>query len=281
MENNLLISLLVIFAALGTATWHLFIKSSKDRLQFAALMVIPQFALALPFAWNNMPEARLTWLLLAISAVIHTLYVIYLSKSYRRNQLSLIYPLAVGSAPLFSLAMFHIWQGLDLSHLEFIGVIVLCLGLISFTLFDKAFYRQFNCRLLVDALVIALLISCFALVDTFGIRSANAASYISWLFLIKALLLFIPMVIVKKITLTSLKFNYQDYLVAGLLAGISYSIAVFAFSVSNTAVVLSLRSMAVLFTVILAGVILKEYVGRRRLYLSTIIVFGMCLILAG
>ena len=91
---------LVLLAAVLHATWNAFIKAGADRLAVLSLtMAIPAplCALALPFVPLPAVEA---WPYLAASVLIHTTYYASLLFAYRHGDLSQVYPIARGTAPV-------------------------------------------------------------------------------------------------------------------------------------------------------------------------------------
>ena len=100
---------LVLAAAVIHATWNYLLKRSGGGTlfvwAFATLSALIYAPLALGIVWWQQPA--LGWMSLALiiaSAVIHTAYYLLLDRGYRTGDLSLVYPLARGSAPLITVA---------------------------------------------------------------------------------------------------------------------------------------------------------------------------------
>jgi drug/metabolite transporter (DMT)-like permease len=94
---------LVLTAALIHAGWNLLAKKAPDPAAFlflataaAALMGLPLAAFGV--ATGQVPAAA--WAAIGASAVAEALYVRLLAAGYRRGDLSVVYPVARGSAPL-------------------------------------------------------------------------------------------------------------------------------------------------------------------------------------
>src|SRR5438105_5860908 len=95
--------LLLVFAGTVHATWNLLSKKSNDTQAFLYLSVVAGCALfAVPFLFLYAPFPRQGWILIALSAVLEAAYFVLLGNAYKRGDLSLVYPLARGSAPLFA-----------------------------------------------------------------------------------------------------------------------------------------------------------------------------------
>lgn len=163
---------------------------------------------------------------------------------------------------------------------EYIGIIVLSLGIISF-IFNRKTSNAISLKGIAFALGTSIFIFLYSTIDSFGIRvEKDPLSYISWLFSIKALVLFIPMVVLGKLEWEMVKNEVGHYAVAGILAFLGYSIAVFAFLNFHTAIILSLRSSSILFVFLLSIIVLKEKPNVYQFIATILTVLGMALILA-
>ena len=92
--------LAVLCAALMHAAWNAIVKVGLDRFSSILLLSIAQGVMALfllPFFATPLVEA---WPWVAGSAVLHIGYKLFLIQAYRHGDLSQVYPLARGTAPL-------------------------------------------------------------------------------------------------------------------------------------------------------------------------------------
>ena len=94
--------LLVLAAAVCHSTWNLLIKSEPPRLEVqsgalaVAVLVASPVLLVYPLgtvSWDG-------WTLVVLSALFETAYVFALTGAYATGDLSLVYPVARGTAPL-------------------------------------------------------------------------------------------------------------------------------------------------------------------------------------
>ncbi len=100
---------LVLSGAVLHATWNLSAKRAAggDDLAFVFLMSLVSAALALPFgllSWALDPPSLglLPWAAILASGVVHGVYFLVLQHGYRRGDLSVVYPVARGTGPLFA-----------------------------------------------------------------------------------------------------------------------------------------------------------------------------------
>jgi hypothetical protein len=90
----------VLLAAVMHAVWNAFVKADGDRLSVIKTMSLTQMALSLillPFV--SVPAAE-AWPFLVASAVVNVGYMLFLAQAYRAGDLSHVYPLARGVAPI-------------------------------------------------------------------------------------------------------------------------------------------------------------------------------------
>ncbi len=181
----------VLFAALLHATWNALVKSGGDKLVIQALVIffhLPPALLLLPFVPFPTP---LAWLCIAASVAIHTVYYAALVGAYRVGDLSQVYPIARGSAPLLVALGAFLVIGETLATVETLGLLLLSAGLISLAWRRAApGAPRFDARAspVLLALVTGLMIGGYSLVDGIGGRAAESAlSYIAWLFVLEPL----------------------------------------------------------------------------------------------
>lgn len=280
MDMKLLTSSLILLAAFGSSVWNLHVKQSKNSVLFVTLMVLPQLIVALPLTVIFPIQSITTLAFLLASSLVHTGYIIFLVHAYCSGMLSRVFPLAIGMATIISLLFWHIILWHRLMSYEYLGVALVTIGVISFIFIRNNHNQPINLRALIYALGTSVFIFAYTSIDTYGIRSVEQPiSYISGLFTIKGLMLLVPMYISRKLDWQSIK-NTKNYIIAGLLAGFGYAVAVYAFIYSPTSVVLALRSTSIFFVYILAIFVLKE-MNKKYLFFFTIIIFlGVFLILA-
>jgi drug/metabolite transporter (DMT)-like permease len=126
---------LVLGAAGMHAAWNVLLKAAADPLrlsQRAMLVGAVAFAPVTVAAWlatgrpGLPPEA---WLLAGASAVFELAYFIFLSHAYRHGELSFVYPIARGTAPLVAVAGGLLLLREHVSALQLTGVAALLVGI--------------------------------------------------------------------------------------------------------------------------------------------------------
>ncbi len=115
--------------------------------------------------------------LAAISAAIELVYLVLLSAAYRRGELSVVYPIARGSAPLLAVGAGLGILGERLTLGQMAGVALLLLGILAVTL------PQTSGRATVPALLTGVSIAAYSAVDRVGVRLSTPWLY-GWLLIV-------------------------------------------------------------------------------------------------
>lgn len=263
----------VLFGALLHASWNALVKSSTDKALDTALINLLASFLAVPLVMLvGWPPAE-AWPFIAASIVIHIGYYIALSGAYEHGDLGLTYPLMRGTAPLLVALSASVTLGETLSPLSWVGVVAVSAGVLTLGLGRHAFDSPKAVRF---ALVNALIIATYTVVDALGVRATgNAMQYVAALFLLDGW----PFAL---IVFTRRKWAVGPYIrkrwpigLGGALASIgSYGIALWAMTQAPVATVATLRETSVLFAALLGIWFLKEVLTTRR-------VIGTCVIVSG
>lgn len=97
---SICISLIVLVAAVLHASWNALLRRGGDRLWSMTIMCIAiAVACALMAPFLPVP-ARASWGCVALSALLHTGYNLFLVRTYREGDLGQTYPIARGASPL-------------------------------------------------------------------------------------------------------------------------------------------------------------------------------------
>jgi multidrug transporter EmrE-like cation transporter len=129
--------ILVAGAAVLHVTWNVLLKTAGDPLRAAAVgmgtaaCVICPTALVAWLAIGRPAIPDQTLVLSVVSGLLEALYFAFLASAYRRGDLSLVYPLAPGSAPLLAVAIGVVLLGERLGPVGSAGVAALLVGLLT------------------------------------------------------------------------------------------------------------------------------------------------------
>ena len=90
---------------------------------------VPAAVMVLPFA-PSIDMAAIPWIIAGVG--LHLGYQLFLIAGYRAGDLTLVYPIARGSAPLIVTAVSIGIMGVSFTRLELSGVALIALGLVAF-----------------------------------------------------------------------------------------------------------------------------------------------------
>ncbi|HLI23590.1 MAG TPA: hypothetical protein VKU91_01440, partial [Acidimicrobiales bacterium] len=175
----------VLASSVLHATWNALTKIMPDQFTaFALLAATESLWGAAVWAATGGPRAA-AWPFLLGSAAIHVVYSLTLLNSYRFGDLSQVYPLARGLAPLLVAGLAALVAGETLAPLQMGGVAVVAGGLTSLVGL-RGGRRLRDRRAVVLAVATGCGIAAYTVVDGLGVRRAGGPlSYAGPLFLLQ------------------------------------------------------------------------------------------------
>ena len=278
MEN--LVFLAVLFAALCHAGWNALIKVGLDPLSTTTLISLGSGVVALvvlPFV--GMP-AWACWPWLIASVIIHLGYFAFLIEAYRAGDLGQVYPIARGAAPLMTATATTIFVGERLSLIGWGGIVALVAGIVLLSARGGRELTHIDRRAIGFALLTALTICTYSVVDGIGARlSLNPVSYSLWLFVGIAIVM-VPYALYRdgRDVIPAMQAYWRRGLAGGALQVISYGTVLWAMTLAPIAIVATLRETSVLFGAVIAVVVLKEPLRAMRVVAALSILCGLVLI---
>ena len=258
---------LALAAAVLHALWNLLLAGSRDVLAATAVALGASLVVAAPFAlltWG-VDRAALPWL--AASAALELVYFFTLTTAYRRAELSLVYPLARGGAPVLVLVG-SLAAGVVPSAAETVGVLAVAAGVVL-----VRGLRGGDTLGVVVGLVIAAQIAGYTLVDAEGIEHANPVPYL--------LLALVPTTLAARAACGRERLRAELHpttVLAGCGGFLAYALVLAALRLAPAAPVAAVRETSVLFAVALAAPVLGERVTRMRLAGAVLVVVGVVLL---
>jgi drug/metabolite transporter (DMT)-like permease len=220
-----------------------------------------------------------SWLFIFLSTVAHCGYYLFLLLAYREGELSQVYPLARGTAPLLVAISGFIFAGESLSVAGCVGVALVSIGVASLA-FERGLPSGGQRHAVTCAVVTGLFIAFYSVVDGLGVRRAGmAASYISWLFLLEG----IPFLIYSlwrrgRSSLVLIKAQWRRGVLGGIISTASYAIAIWAMDHGALAQIVSLRETSVIFGALIGTLLLGDRFGPVRIGAAILVAGGNLLL---
>jgi drug/metabolite transporter (DMT)-like permease len=269
---------LVLVAALLHASWNALTKASGDPLLTITVISATGGLCGLPLIVALPFPGRDVWPWLALSAVIHYVYQLALVRTYQLGDLSQVYPIARGLAPLGIACLAAVGTDEVLETGQIVGLALASGAIISLGSSRPAGVS--TKRAVGMAVVTAGLIGSYTYSDARGVRLADhAAIYIGWSFLLACIPLVATTVALRRNAgLASLERVGVHAFGGGLMATLGYAIALWAMSRAPMAVIASLRESSVLFAAFLGSRMLGESFGRRRMASAVMLFVGLVLV---
>jgi drug/metabolite transporter (DMT)-like permease len=213
-------------------------------------------------------SAALPWVV--ASAALELLYFALLALAYSRFELSAVYPLARGSAPVIVLAVSAVALGDSLSGWQVAGVLLVAVGV----LLVRGLRAGGRDEVLL-ALAVGASIAGYTLVDKQGLEHADPLPYLELVLVLPA---------AAYLGALARGSGGRGRVVAALgprsvAAGIgmfgAYALTLAALRLAAAAPVAAVRETSIVMATVLGAVVLHETVGRARLAGAVVIVAGV------
>ena len=269
--------LAVLMAALLHAGWNAIIKTGLNKqtsmflLSVGCALIGAGVAVFYPFP---APEV---WPWLLASGLIHMAYQLFLAYAYEQGDLSRVYPIARGAAPMMVLVVSLLFLADTISTAEVGGILVLGAGIALMA--RGVLTNGESRRLLPFALGSALATAGYTLADGLGARvSGQPFAYVGWLMVLSAVF-YTPAVIALKgrAVLRADARTWGVGMVAAAASFAAYAIAVWAMTLAPIALVGAMRDTSILFAVLIGWRFFGERMDRGKALAAVLIVAGVML----
>jgi drug/metabolite transporter (DMT)-like permease len=272
---DLTVFLAVLAAAFMHAGWNVLVKLNLDRFLslflLQTLMGVMGIGMLLAF---GLP-AQQSFLYALTSGALHTGYNLFLARSYRSGDLSQVYPIARGTAPLLTLVITWFAAHEAVSVITAVAVAILVAGIWLAGLSGKKELRL-DGMTFTSALITSVFIAAYTVVDGLGGRvSDNPSSYAALVFVLDGLFLLGVGLWMRgpSIIAAVLPFWKSGIFGAALSAG-AYWIVIWAMSKAPIAAVAALRETSILFVILMSSRVLSEKITVSRALGAALIVAG-------
>jgi drug/metabolite transporter (DMT)-like permease len=298
---------LVLVAALLHAVWNIAAKTAASRgadHRFAFLTALGVVVLWLPAAlWVAPAElprwGAVQWLAMFASAVVHVVYYQTLLRGYREADLTVVYPVARGSAPLATAAAAVLILGETVDAWGVAGVLGVCAGVFLIAGgpamlrrlrgtpgpvgADEAVQRERLRAGLAWGGATGALIALYSVIDGYAIKVlAMGPLLFDYLCNVLRVPLQAPMVWRERATLPALaRLHWKEALVVSALGPLAYILVLTALQQAPLSHVAPMREVSLLFAALIGGQLLGERDRAQRLAGAGFIALGVILLAFG
>jgi drug/metabolite transporter (DMT)-like permease len=282
---------LLIFAAGLHALSNALIKSSHDKLAFTWWMLTANAIIGLPLIFFIGQPQPIGWLIILVSGLIEAVYFITLTRAYALGDLSQVYPLARGSAPLFVLLWAMLFLGERPTSMGVGGIFIVVIGLYLVNLpaladWDRPL-RGLRSAAARWALLTGLLISIYTSIDKVGMRYVDPLPYL-YLFLVVTWILlsaqwFNPdrrSALRAEVQIDRRRVLLTATAVAVLGSG-AYALVLAALRLSPVSYVSPVRELSVVIGAWIGVRFMGEPGGRLRIFAALLVAVGITIIALG
>ena len=251
---------IVLFAALLHAGWNFLVKRSDDAYQGMCAVVLGRvpYGLAVLLVSPSVPAS--SYFYVVIGALLHVGYQLFLQHSYRFGDLSQVYPMARGSAPLIVALASVAFLDVSYDVFQVSALALIATGLMG--LAWRGFYpgAENRYRAAILAVAAGIFIASYTMIDGLGARIAGTAlGYYGSVTVLNALIYAVTMNRLRPgLVRRTIIHHWPQSLASGGASFSAYALVVWAFTREPIALVASLRETSILFSLLLGVIFLNE-----------------------
>jgi drug/metabolite transporter (DMT)-like permease len=292
---------IVGLAAILHAAWNVILKTSGDpvlvafRLNLVSVLVAAPIVAVRWIAEGGEPIPSEGIVLAIVSGALEAAYFVSLSSAYRHGDLSVVYPIARGSAPLLAVVVGTVVFGERLAPVGWLGVACLLVGMIvvarpwrALRARDASGGRRLDPAVGFALLTGALIVS-YSAVDRAGVRIVDPLVYGLMLFTVATICLWAWIAVGHRLgrrdEVDPEGARWGRSAVAGVIAFAAYVLVLVALSIAPLVVVAPLRESAIVLVSGWGAIRLAEASGRadaaRRIGAAILVVAGIALLVVG
>jgi drug/metabolite transporter (DMT)-like permease len=264
---------LALGAAVVHAVWNLLLARADDTEAATAVALglsVLLFAIPALLLWDVEADA---WPYLAASAAFEVGYVATLAGGLRRGDLSVVYPLARGSAPVLVLAVSAGVLGAATSAWQVAGVVLVAAGVVLV----RGLRRPEDPRAVLLAFACGACIAGYTVVDSYGLDHAAALPYL-WVVMALTAPVYIPLVArARGGAALRAALRLETAVTAVFFFG-AYLLVLAALRLTEPGPVAAVRETSVVIATGLAAVVLRERVTLWRFGGAALVAGGIALL---
>ncbi len=262
---------LVLLAALLHAGWNTLIKINGDRLAVMGMMAACGAGIALlALPWAPLPALEV-WPYIIASVILHHGYRLSLICAYRDGDLSQVYPIARGTAPILVLVFAFVFTGETVSPLAAFAVVLGSLAIVSLALHRAAVVPKG--RPVFWALCTATFIACYTVVDGTGVRlTETALSYTAWFSLSSGTSFAVGVLVVRGAGMARVMRRHAAVGFCGAAMSMAaYWLVLWAMTRAPMGPVAAMRETSVIIAALIGVFLLKESFGHWRIAAAIVV----------
>lgn len=269
--------LAVLGAAFLHALWNALIKVGTSKIGTMVILSVFEVPIGLAVVSVSAPinPVAIPWVIAA--GCTHFAYKFFLTYAYDRGDLSRVYPIARGAAPMIVALVGAVILADAVSARQYLAIVVLGLGILLMA--RGVFSSGEDRRLLPFAFGSAFATATYTMIDGMGARISGApAAYVAWVFVADGLIFTCGMLALRGWSVLPRDRRAWGLGSAASLASYgAYAVSIWAMTLAPIAVVAALRETSILFAVLIGWLVFGERMDRGKALAASVIVAGVLL----
>ncbi|MBB5515730.1 drug/metabolite transporter (DMT)-like permease [Rubricella aquisinus] len=277
---TLTVFLAVLLAAALHASWNALVKGGQDMWVNMAGVVLghtPMALIVLFFVPMPAPESY-PYILAGIA--LHFGYQLFLLQSYRIGDLTQVYPIARGIAPLIVAGVSTMALGVVLERMELLAIGLIAAGIMSLSLVRKSDGTRNHVAALLAAIT-GCFIASYSLNDGMGARVAGTAlGFYGWVALGNAIVFALYLSVTRRQVFAQLGRGQglRVMVIGGTASYLAYAIVTWSFTQAPIALVTALRETSIIFALLIGVGFLKERLDLFKVASTFLTICGAALL---
>jgi len=252
------------------AVWNMLLAGARDSQAFGAVVLLVGIVAGAPVAALDWRLDAGVWPYLAATSALELAYFGLLAVAYGRAELSVVYPLARGLAPVLVLAGAAAFTGAVTTPRQVAGVLTVGAGI----LLVRGVRRGPGALL---AVTIACAIASYTVVDKHGVAHASPVTYLELMSIAVGLAYAGAIVARRGVAPLRAELGWRS-VAAGIGTFTAYACVLGALQLASAASVAAVRESGVLVATALAAIVLRERVTVWRAGGAALVVAGIVLL---
>jgi drug/metabolite transporter (DMT)-like permease len=266
---------LALAAAVLHASWNVLLAGARDTEAATAVATLAGVALLAPVALASGGFETAALPFAGASAVLNLGYLALLARAYRGGEVSVVYPVSRGVAPVLVLVFGALALSESASAAQAAGVVAVAGGVLL-----VGARRAPARRDLLFGLAIAFTIAAYTLVDAEGVDHARAPAYLLLLLAPASAVYASALALAGRGPQLRAELRPRALLTGALMVG-AYGCVLAALRLADAAPVAAVRESSIVIAALLAAVFLGEHVDGRRLAGAALVAVGVAAIALG
>jgi drug/metabolite transporter (DMT)-like permease len=266
---------LVLTGAVLHATWNLSAKRAAGGgdVAFVFLMSLVSLVLMLPFglaSWVVDPPSLglLPVLAIVASGVVHAVYFLLLQQGYRHGDLSVVYPVARGTGPLFAVVAAVVLLGERPGPVGAVGIAAILAGIVLVSgLLAASGARRGRPAGVGWGTLTGLWIATYTVIDAWAVTSLGLGPLVYFFLSLAVTAAVLAPFALRDTAAVGAEWreSRRQILVVGILSPVAFTLVLFAMRLAPLAYVAPLREVSMMVGVLYGAWLLHERVTALRL----------------